>query len=120
MPPGLSDLVLDTRIRVEIHETIHQTAHHRFTLDPAALSGRYTPRRERKYVWIKGKLLGRGSYGNVYLHRCSTGNGGATQFQAVKTIDKALMAAHRINYHKEVEAIAKFSQQKVGRTNIPI
>ncbi|KAJ5975488.1 hypothetical protein N7481_009195 [Penicillium waksmanii] len=112
MPPGLSDLVIDTQIRVDFHQTLHQTTHHRFTFEWVTLPGRYTRRREREDVWIKGKLLGRGSYGNVYLHQCSTGDGGGTKYQAVKTIDKAQMAAHRINYHKEVEAIAKFSQQK--------
>lgn len=114
MPPGLSDLVLDTQIRVNFDQTLHQTAHHRFTFEWVTLSGRFTRRREREDVWIKGRLLGRGSYGNVYLHQCSTGEGGRPQLQAVKVIDKAQMAAHRINYHKEVEAIAKFSQQKVG------
>lgn len=118
MPPGLSDLVLDTQIRVEIHQTPHQIAHHRFTFDSGTLSGRYARRRERQHVWIQGRLLGRGSYGNVYLHSCSTGDRGETELQAVKTIDKAQMTAHRVNYHKEVEAIAKFSQQKVGRTLI--
>lgn len=120
MPPGLSDLVLDTQIRVDFHQTLHQTAHHRFTFEWVTFSGRFTGRRRRyrEDVWIKGRLLGRGSYGNVYLHQCATGDGGRPQLQAVKTIDKAQMVAHRINYHKEIEAIAKFSQQKVCRSII--
>lgn len=76
------------------------------------MSGGYARCRERQHIWIKERLLGKGSYGDVYLYKCST-DGGRNELQAVKMIDKSLMARKRINYHKEVEAIAKFSQQKV-------
>lgn len=109
MPPTLSDLVLDSKIRV----SCHGTAHHRFTFEPiTTVSGGYTRRRERQHIWTKESLLGKDSYGEVHLHKCST-DGGRNELQAVKMIDKSFMARKRINYHKEVEAIAKFSQEKV-------
>lgn len=119
MASGLSDLVLDTQIRVEFH----QTAHHRFVFEPATSTTRptkYVRRRETQHVWVRERLLGHGSYGDVYLHRCTSADDNEAALQAVKKIDKARMVANKINYHKEIEAIAKFSQEKVGDWTILI
>lgn len=57
------------------------------------------------------KLLGSGSYGTVSLQKCLTSEG-KVELQAVKMIGKAVVS-DGIDYFKELEAIAKFSQKKV-------
>ncbi|KAJ5217800.1 uncharacterized protein N7469_011425 [Penicillium citrinum] len=103
----LPDLVLDTRITVECHPE----AHYHFTAGTGSKPGRYARPCEVKRVWKKEKLLGSGSFGDVYLHRCAT-VGGAAGLQAIKEIDKTRISSNKIDYYKEIEAIARFSQQK--------
>jgi hypothetical protein len=115
MPPGLSDLVLDTQIRVKFDYQVV----YRFTFESARVSGKYVRRQERRQAWKEDRFLGDGSFGDVYLHQCSSSEN-ETQIQAVKTIDKARMAKQKIDIYKEIEAIAKFSQQKVRPLIIPM
>lgn len=114
MPPGLSDLVLDTQIRVEFDSEVV----YRFTFESVRVSRKYARRQERRQAWKEQRLLGGGSFGDVYLHQCSS-SANETQLQAVKTIDKARMAKEKIDFYKEIEAIAKFSQQKVRHLAAP-
>ncbi|CAI7579407.1 unnamed protein product [Penicillium pancosmium] len=107
MPPGLSDLVLDTQIRVEFDSQVV----FRFTFESSRVPGKYVRRQERRQAWKEDRFLGGGSFGDVYLHKCSSSEN-ETQLQAVKTIDKARMAKQKIDFYKEIEAIAKFSQRK--------
>ncbi|KAJ5594729.1 uncharacterized protein N7459_000937 [Penicillium hispanicum] len=67
-------------------------------------------RKLQKDTWREERLLGSGSFGTVSLHKCLTSEGPA-QLQAVKSINKAI-ADEGIDYYKELEAIAKFSQTK--------
>ena len=108
MESRLSDLVADTKLRVEFFDD--QT--YRFTIQSGITTGRFVRRKERCDVWKTEQKLGDGTSGNVWLHRCLTSRGQA-EVQAVKTIDKRQMAAQEIDYHRELEAIAKFSLQKV-------
>ena len=103
MASGPSDLVADTKIRVEFDSDLT----YRFTIQ----SGISLRRRERKETWILDRKLGQGNYGSVWLHRSQTNN--QDEVQAVKRIDKAKMLRERVDWHKELEAIAKFSQKKV-------
>lgn len=63
MTSRLPDLVLDTRITVECHPE----AHYHFTAGTGSKPGRYARPCEVKRVWKKEKLLGSGSFGDVYL-----------------------------------------------------
>lgn len=105
MAPGPSDLVADTKIRVEFDSEFT----YRFTIQ----SGGRLRRREKKEAWRAEKALGEGASGSVWLHRCHVDGTGA-ELQAVKRIDKAKMASQELDWQKELEAIAKFSQRKVG------
>jgi hypothetical protein len=69
-------------------------------------------RQEKVDVWKEEKSVGIGSYGNVRLHRCLTSKDEA-QVQAVKAVSKKSLSFTGIDFLKELEAIAKFSQQKV-------
>lgn len=108
MASRLSDLVVATKIRVEFHAD--QT--HRFKIESGTTSGRFVRRKERCDVWKTEQELGQGAFGNVWVHRCLTSKG-QPEVQAVKTIDKRQMAANHIDYHRELEANAKFSLEKV-------
>lgn len=104
MVPGPSDLVADTKIRVEFDSDLT----YRFSIQSSGL----LRRRERKEAWRAERPLGEGASGSVWLHRCQAQSSDA-ELQAVKRMDKAKMASQDLDWHKELEAIAKFSQRKV-------
>lgn len=111
MPPRPSDLVLDSKIRVEFHAD----STHRFSFESSKHPSRIVRRKERRDVWKREEHLGRGSFGEVWSYRClrCLPNGKTPELQAVKMVSKPRMADCGINYYKELEAIAKFSQPKV-------
>ncbi|KAJ5180898.1 hypothetical protein N7492_004108 [Penicillium capsulatum] len=102
MAPGHSDLVADTKIRVEFDADIT----YRFTIQ----SGASRRRVETKELWKTEKRIGQGISGSVWLHRRLAQ--GDPELQAVKKIDKSKLESHKVDWYKELEAIAKFSQQK--------
>jgi hypothetical protein len=103
-----NDFVRDSELATEILSeelcvhTIHESDH---------LSGsRGAPRLE---YWQRHKIIGRGSYGSVRLEKCVKGRRDS-QVRAVKQITIAgLPQAKSLDYSRELEAIAKFSQPKV-------
>ncbi|KAJ5669494.1 hypothetical protein N7462_010564 [Penicillium macrosclerotiorum] len=105
MDSFISDLVLDSLIEVKFDH--HYT--HRLTMHNDLSSSRFGRRRPRKDVWEEVKKLGKGAYGTVSLQRCLTSD--KAELQAVKKIKKTILPK-RIDYFKELEAIAKFSQKK--------
>ncbi len=72
-------------------------------------TGRRPTRVEQK--WEVTKELGWGSFGVVNLQTCTSGPASG-QLRAVKQIRKG-----PANYDRELEAIAKFSQEKVTRVS---
>ena len=58
--------------------------------------------------WRRGKLLGEGGYGQVYLEEC-VGGEHIGHVRAVKKLHKA----RNENYHHELNALALFSLGKV-------
>jgi calcium/calmodulin-dependent protein kinase I len=58
--------------------------------------------------WRRGRLLGEGGYGQVYLEEC-IGGGNLGHVRAVKRLQKA----RNENYHHELNALALFSLGKV-------
>ncbi|KAF7626482.1 hypothetical protein AFLA_013873 [Aspergillus flavus NRRL3357] len=101
------ELVNDMKLNAEIHPdgTTHYTFEPDYSQDKA---DRWLPKKE---IWKKEKLLGEGTYGKVWLERCSSREGPA-RLRAVKMIIKPTNSAHRAYCDQELEAIAKFSQQK--------
>jgi hypothetical protein len=60
--------------------------------------------------WQRKSLLGIGSFGKVWLQQCVSGEQRG-QLRAVKEIEKG---KYLINHERELEAVFKFSQQKVS------
>lgn len=106
MALNISDRIIDSKIEVESFDGY--TIQTRLVSNPAT---RQRPTRERER-WQRTKKLGKGSYGVVWLEKCTTGPSSG-DVRAVKEFDKQI-ANMSIKYHRELEAIAKFSQEKVG------
>ena len=104
--PDIPDLVRDTELEVQIFpDHVIQTV---YIPNPTA-GGRRTQEREE---WQRNKKLGQGGFGTVWLEKCTAGPS-PSKLRAVKEIYKGTFKDIP-NYYKELEAIAKFSQQKVG------
>jgi hypothetical protein len=106
MPPHISDLIIDSKLEVESFDG--HTIQTRLVLNPSKRQRR-TRERER---WQRIKEPGEGSFGIVWLEECTEGPSSG-ELQAVKALKKAAASAST-NYYRELEAIAKFSQEKVG------
>ena len=105
-----SDLVRDSKLECTISS--NSTVHVKHVSDPA--TGLRRVRTEE--LWQRTKQLGQGGFGIVWLEKCTSGpnNGKA---RAVKCIAKVLAEPSRassvVDYNRELEAIAKFSQERV-------
>lgn len=109
MAEGMSDLVHDTRLETTVIG--NQTIHTKYVSNPAT-----GQRRERlEETWERTKELGRGSFGVVWLEKCTSGPSSGKVW-AVKELRKAPGNISFSNYSRELEAIAKFSQERVGLT----
>ncbi|GAM44149.1 HET-s/LopB domain protein [Talaromyces pinophilus] len=75
--------------------------------------GQQVRRLRKEEVWRKVKYLGEGGFGSVWLEQCPT-TGSQPKSRAVKAIPKVSTLSLTIDYKRELEAIAKFSQAKVG------
>jgi len=64
--------------------------------------------------WKQNRRIGRGSYGTVWLQKCVTGEPDV-KIRVVKEIFiPGRQLAKPLDYSRELEAIAKFSQPTVG------
>ena len=98
------DLVRDTKLDIEVSD---KRAIQVTYLSDSAKGWR---RVRSEQVWEQKKELGSGSYGIVHLQKCIEGyNHG--QLRAVKRLRK--LDSTLASCHQELEAIAKFSQEKV-------
>lgn len=105
----LSDLVRDAELQTRFHP--EYTTHVYIETGPSAQQ-RAVLREEQ---WKRQrKPVGNGSYGNVWLERCESGQRDVV-VRAVKEVDKIPHASKQIDYHRELEAIMRFSHQKVSR-----
>jgi hypothetical protein len=66
--------------------------------------------------WKRGRNLGTGSFGTVWLEKLIVENG-EEKYRAVKEIRKGMQRSKAIDYSRELEAIAKFSHQKVQKSS---
>ncbi|KAJ5314102.1 Magnesium transporter [Penicillium atrosanguineum] len=101
----VSDLVKDTKLPTK-HDPEYTT--HTF-LESTSVSGRRGRRREREELWTKKRHLAIGIFGTVWLEVCaSDGN----RLRTVKEVRKIAPDSKTIDYSRELEAIAKFSQER--------
>ncbi|KAJ5375770.1 hypothetical protein N7517_007776 [Penicillium concentricum] len=103
-----SDLVNDSKLSVQFSEK--ETRHVVFESD--ARPGCQVRRQRKEESWKRVKLLGKGGGGSVWLERC-LGVDSQPKIRAVKVIPKNTSFSQDIDYTRELEAIAKFSQMKV-------
>jgi hypothetical protein len=106
MPPPL-DIVQDSRLETEFLDgsTIHSF------VEPSGRNRRVS----RKESWRLERHLGRGGFGHVQLERCTAGKS-KDAMRAVKIINKQSGYTRRgpVDLNRELEAIAKFSHNRVG------
>jgi hypothetical protein len=70
----------------------------------------------REEHWKRERRLGRGGFGKIYLEKCTVGNEiGA--LRAVKVVDKLSDSGEPIRFDRELEAIAKFSSNRVRQNS---
>ncbi|KAJ5832702.1 hypothetical protein N7474_001013 [Penicillium riverlandense] len=103
----IPELVRDSKLSTKI-DAEHTT--HTF-LESGSVAGRRSRRREREEVWKKKRHLGIGIFGTVWLEECVSENQ-EHRLRAVKEVRKMGPAAKAMDYNRELETIAKFSQQK--------
>ena len=101
----VSDLVTDSKLEIQIFDS--------FTIQTQYVSNPHEGQRRARVqqIWQRSKELGRGSFGVVWLEECAEGHDKG-QVRAVKEIRKDQTNASS-NYNQELEAIAKFSQERV-------
>lgn len=108
MDDVLPDLVLDSKLECTVLGD--HTIHTKYISNPA--TGLRRARVESK--WQRTKELGRGSLGVVWLEKCTSGPN-LGQVYAVKELRKGTRTVPPASYARELEAIAKFSQERVCR-----
>ena len=96
---------LDTRFHTDPQYTIH------VEYMPGSGKDRRGVRREER--WKQKKRLGRGGFGTVWLEQCIDGSK-KDELRAVKQIQKH----GNIDYFRELEAIALFSNAKVAISTV--
>lgn len=101
-----SDLVRDSKLDTIFRQdgiTVHSF------LEPGSRDGLM----QRKEYWRRERRIGRGGFGQVHLQKCVKGiNEGA--LRAVKLLDKPHKASVAKDLHSELEALAKFSHERVS------
>jgi hypothetical protein len=96
--PRPSDLVHLARLDAHVNEDTNAAAYTK--LDE---NGSFS-------IWKRDRKLGQGGFGAVYCEKCTEGRDQG-KLRAVKIIQK--QHAGKLDYSKELEAIARFSQPKV-------
>src|SRR5579862_9446933 len=105
MPP-VSDLVRDSKLETTFHEKYTQHVYHVSGANP------HQRKIRKEECWGKCRNIGIGSFGSVQLEKLIT-NGSEEKYRAVKKIKKSIQHSSAIDYNRELEAIAKFSHEKV-------
>lgn len=102
----VSGLVKDSKLHTKLDAELTT---HTF-LESTLVAGRRGRRREREELWKKKRDLGIGIFGTVWLEECVSEG----KLRAVKEVRKSVPGSRSMDYNRELEAIARFSQQKVG------
>ena len=107
----LPDLIRDSKLETYFPpgngiETVH-TYHES---DPTS-QRRLVSRSEH---WQRQRKIGGGGFGSVWLEKCTKGGKNRNiEVRAIKQIEISQHHSARIDYNRELEAIAKFSHWKV-------
>lgn len=103
----MSDLVKDARLatKTDSEYTIHTF------LESTSVEGRRARRREREEFWERKQHLGIGICGTVWLEKRVAN--GDSKLRAVKEIRKVAPGSRTMDVSRELEAITRFSQQRV-------
>lgn len=105
-----SDLVNDSKLFVRF-STKHT---HHVVFESDDRPGQRVRRQRKEESWERVKHLGKGGGGSVWLEHClSLSVDSQPKTRAVKAIPKESSLSQTIDYRRELEAIAKFSQTKV-------
>src|SRR6266480_4165947 len=110
MPP-ISDLVRDSKLETTFYEKYTQHVYRVSGANP-----RQRKMRKEEH-WERRRNLGTGTFGTIWLEKLITDNG-EEKYKAVKEIRKSMQRSGAIDYSRELEAVAKFSHQKVRRSSI--
>lgn len=102
----LVDLVRDSKIETRPLDS-HVVEHVLYETGRSARRRRVS-KTER---WTKGRQLGQGTFGTVHLQTCR--DGGGNKLRAVKEVKKFVIVGQELDYTRELEAIMKFSNDKV-------
>ena len=100
----VSDLVQDAELQTRFHPE--------YTVHIYTETGPRERAILREEHWKRQKFVGGGAYGNVWLEQCVKGHR-EVELRAVKEVVKSPPDSKQINYNRELEAISKFSHQKV-------
>jgi hypothetical protein len=103
---GPSDLVQDSRLDTTIRQdgiTVHTYLE---------AEGIVRQKRSKEY-WERERRIGRGGFGQVHLQKCIGGKSEG-RLRAVKILDKPSKPAVQKDLHAELEALAKFSRERVS------
>ncbi|KAH7131079.1 kinase-like domain-containing protein [Dactylonectria macrodidyma] len=113
-PAGLesriSDLVVESRIEAAWDPEAEQTTQIRTAVGVSARRRRL----KSEETWKRKRILGRGAYGTVWLEECIASSGprhGESDLRAIKEIHKRPHVSTS-EFHRELEAIAKFSHDR--------
>jgi hypothetical protein len=111
MMPPISDLVRDSKLETTFYEKYTQHVYH--------VSGANSRQRKirKEERWERRGNLGTGTFGTVWLEKLIT-DSGEEKYRAIKEIRKGMQQFAAIDYSRELEAIAKFSHQKVRESSI--
>lgn len=105
----VSELIRDSYLETQFRGDC--TVHTFHESDPNA-GWRLVPRNE---FWHQEKYIGYGGFSRVYLQKCK---GGGPQDGAVRAVKHILIDTRaKIDYKRELEAIAKFSHPRVSLSN---
>lgn len=101
----ISDLVADSKLETRFHPEAKYVCHVYVESDPTG-GQRTVSRRE---YWQRRKHIGSGGFGSVWLEKCVKGKQEG-EMRAVKEIQRP---RKQFECDRELEAIAKFSHQRV-------
>ncbi|CAG9990279.1 unnamed protein product [Clonostachys byssicola] len=107
-----NDLVQDSKLDTALIDHDGNSVQH--TLYISSHRSRRRPRKVEE-TWKRSRKIGSGTFGNVWLQECVDGkNENIGRLRAVKVIAKTKCGdgSAPIEYNRELEAIAKFSQSK--------
>src|SRR5438034_987774 len=109
--PLVSDFVRDSKLEITFYEKYMQHIYYVSGANP------HQRKMRKKEDWEKYGNLGTSTFGTVWLEKLITDNS-EEKYRAIKEIRKGMQQSRAIDYSYELEAIAKFSHQKVQRSSI--